>query len=97
MTDYLVFDTDADATAALAQLDARDAMGFANPATVSSTWDVIRHRATDGKPVFRKPDDQWMHFILDKLDGSKPYTVEPLAEDWFPPPPDPIKAAKPAR
>jgi len=76
MTDYLVFDTEAEAAAALATVNRLK--GFSDPRTLTSTWATPKQRATDGKWTFEAPEPE----IVAKI--TVPYTVEAKQPDWFP-------------
>ena len=81
MTDYIVIDTPADAATAMQQIN--DARGFSDPRTKTETWATIKTRITDGKSVFIAPPEEWRTAI------TVPHTIEPMADDWFPPPLEP--------
>ena len=79
MTDYIVTATQSDADAALVPINERK--GFLDTRTKTSTWAEPKQRATDGKWVFEAPEPELRALI------TVPHTVEPMADDWFPPPP----------
>ena len=81
MTDYIVTATQSDADAALVPINV--AKGFSDPRTKTSTWDIPRQRATDGKWVFEAPEPELRALI------TVPHTVEPMQDDWFPAPEQP--------
>ena len=78
MRDYLVFATQADANAAMRQIN--DFCGFSDPHTMTVTWATIETRATDGKSVFQAPPEERRVAI------TVPYTIEASRPDWFPTP-----------
>jgi hypothetical protein len=76
MTYHLVFDTEAEAGAALAIVNREK--GFSDPRTLTSTWAEPRQRATDGKWVFEAPEPE----IVAKI--TVPHSIEAMQDDWFP-------------
>ena len=80
MTDYIVTATQSDADAALVPINV--AKGFSDTRTKTSTWAVPRQRM-DGKWVFEAPEPELRALI------TVPHTIEPMADDWFPPKPMP--------
>ncbi len=80
MTNELVFDTEAEANAAVKILNNR--MGFSDPRTATMTFAVPQQRL-DGKWTIPLPYPDWQSWL-----AAVPYTVEEKQDDWFPPPPD---------
>jgi hypothetical protein len=72
---YLVFDTQADADAAMAIVNREK--GFADKRTATSTWDTPRQRM-DGKWVFEAPEPA----VVAKI--TVPHSIEAKQDNWFP-------------
>ena len=100
MAYYFIFNTSADATTAMQQLNV--SRGFSDPHTETSTWATIETRITDGKSVFIAPPAEWLFEPADQPDEERsvitvPYTIEASQRDWFPPPQEPATAPSPAK
>lgn len=85
-----VFATEADAQAGVAAVNAVEGFPVSDTA-ITRTWDTPRQTA-DGRWTFARPLDRAIAPLL-----TMPGVTWEDPADWFPPPPDPIKAAKPAR
>lgn len=76
---YMVFNTEADALTASAEISAT--MGLGAPGMTTQVWNDVCQRATDGKSVILWPGDNvWLR------DLSVAFTIENYDAAWFPMP-----------
>jgi len=95
MSDMLVFDDDATAENALAEIDIiaeypkagyNASTGEPEPTVTTNTWDAIQHKADDGKPYFSKPpvNDVFPEEAVNVVIDYHQPTVLPFGPAWVP-------------